>query len=66
MRALFLGGDLRQKYACDFLLENNIFSEYYSEFSLDDNMKKIIQSAQVLALPVPISNNDMNLNFTNT
>lgn len=64
MRVLFLGGDLRQKYACEFLCQNDIEAEFYSEFILDESINKKIKNSDVLVLPMPISKDGTNLNFT--
>ncbi len=63
MQALFLGGDLRQKYACDFLRKNKIDAEIFLNFTLDDNMQKKINSASIIGLPIPLFNKDMYLNM---
>lgn len=62
MKAIFLGGDLRQKYACDYLNKNNIYSEFYSNFTLDQNLKLKIKDALIISLPIPILKDEKYLN----
>lgn len=62
MNALFLGGDLRQKYACDYLCKNNILSEYHESFELDEYIINKIKNASIVVLPIPITKDDINLN----
>ena len=64
MRAIFLGGDLRQKYACDYLNIYNINSEFYPNFDLNQDMKNSIQNASLIALPIPICKADKYLNIS--
>ncbi len=64
MRVIFLGGDLRQKYACDYLNIYNINSEFYPNFDLNQDMKNSIQNASLIALPIPICKDDKYLNIT--
>ncbi len=64
MKAIFLGGDLRQKYACDYLKIYNIYSEFYPDFILNENMKNTIQNASIIALPIPISKDEQYLNIS--
>lgn len=63
MKAIFLGGDLRQKYACEYLNRNNIDAECYIDFYLDANIKKKIKDANIIALPIPLLRNDININM---
>lgn len=63
MRALFLGGDLRQKYANDFMCQNKVDSEVFMNFVLDDNIKAKINSASIIGLPIPLLNKDMYINM---
>lgn len=62
MKAIFLGGDVRQKYACDFLNINNIVSECYTSFNSNSNIHNLIMDASVIALPIPIIKSDNYLN----
>ena len=62
MRAIFLGGDYRQKYACDFLNKQNIQSEYFENIIFDEKMKKIIGNANIICLPIPSVKNEIYLN----
>ena len=43
MEALFLGGDLRQKYACELLIKNNVDAEYYPDFHIDNKFENKIK-----------------------
>lgn len=63
MKALFLGGDLRQKYACDFLKKNGIDSEYYLDFILDETMKNKIKNATIICFPTPFAKNEIYLSI---
>lgn len=62
MNAIFLGGDQRQKFACEYLNLHKISSEYYEDFDLDEEMKSKIKSSTILALPIPILNDKKMLN----
>lgn len=65
MGALFLGGDLRQKYASDFMYKNKVESEVFINFDLDEKMQAKINSASIIGLPIPLFNKDMYLNMDN-
>ena len=54
MRILFLGGDLRQKYACEYLNKKNINSKVYIDFALDEEIISEIDSSEVIVLPLPV------------
>ena len=55
MQILFLGGDLRQEYASDFLNRQNIQSKAYINYSLDDKeVIEDIEESSVIVLPLPI------------
>lgn len=55
MQILFLGGDLRQKYASDYLNKRSIKSKSYINYTLnDDEVLKDIGESSVIVLPLPI------------
>ena len=61
MKVVFVGGDLRQKYASDYLNEYNVESIYrpnLTEFNL-------IACANVIVLPLPVSADGIHLNINN-
>ena len=60
MKAIFLGGDSRQKYACEYLNIYNIPSEFYEDF--ENRLEDKIKNASIVALPIPILKDEMNLN----
>lgn len=60
MKAIFLGGDLRQKYACEYLNIYNIPSEFYEDF--ENRLEDKIKNASIVALPIPILKDEMRLN----
>ena len=62
MNAIFLGGDLRQKYACELLNNNNIYSEFYDDFLLDNIMKDKIAQSSIVVFPIPTIKNEIFLN----
>lgn len=62
MKALFLGGDLRQKYACDYLNRCNVSSEFIADFILDEKLTQRIKNFSIIGLPIPISKDEMHLN----
>ena len=64
MTAIFIGGDLRQKYACEYLNYNNIYSEFYDNFKLDNSMIKTIENFSIIALPLPVLMDDRHLNMS--
>ena len=61
MKILFLGGDMRQKYASDYINKYKHTSRVYLDFSLDE-IYDDISSADVVALPVPVSSDGLHLN----
>lgn len=63
MKILFLGGDERQKYACEFLKSNGIISTVLLDFELSHSIKAEIESADVIVLPIPISKDGIHLNM---
>ena len=54
MRALFLGGDIRQKYASDYLSKRRIESEAVCDVVLDEEMRQRIETTDALVLPLPV------------
>lgn len=52
---LFLGGDLRQKYASDYLKSNGIDAYIIQGFELSDEVASRIKSSNVIVLPLPVS-----------
>lgn len=66
MNAIFLGGDLRQQYACDFLNRYNIDAEYHPNFSLDKIMKNKINSTRLVVFPIPLLQDNLYLNGMHT
>lgn len=62
MSILFLGGDMRQKYACEYLNDKQIDSKVYLEILLDDKLTKEIKSSKVIVLPLPITKDGIYLN----
>ena len=61
MKVVFVGGDLRQKYASDYLNENNIESlyiPYFSEF-------EFFGQSNVIVMPLPASTDGVHLNIGN-
>lgn len=54
MQILFLGGDLRQKYASEFLNKRKICSKVYLDFALDEDVLSDIDNSDIIVLPLPI------------
>lgn len=66
MKALFLGGDLRQKYASDYCSNKfNIDSEFIYDFVFDQNIIEKIKNISILALPIPVIKDEIYLNTMN-
>ena len=63
MRALFLGGDIRQKYACEYLLKNGIESDVFCDFILDDTIINKIKNTDVIIFPLPSVKEEIYLNM---
>ena len=61
MKVVFVGGDLRQKYASDYLNENNIESLYIPYFS----EAEFLGQSNVIVLPLPASADGVHLNISN-
>lgn len=66
MRALFLGGDLRQKYACELLIKNNVDAEYYPDFHIDNKFENKIKNASIIAFPIPSLKDCKHINTSNS
>ncbi len=64
MNILFLGGDARQEYACEYLIGRRINSEVYTNFVLDNDMRKRISGADAIVLPLPCCIDDRYINMT--
>ncbi len=65
MSILFLGGDMRQKYACEFLNSNGFSSKVHLDFIWEEAVKSDIKSSSAVALPVPASKDATYLNMDN-
>lgn len=63
MGVLFLGGDSRQKYACDFLNKNNIAAVAHLNFSLNKEIIDKIRSSLIVVLPLPASRDGEHINM---
>lgn len=62
MKVIFLGGDLRQKYASEYLKSKDVESNAFLNFGFqNESISEIIQS-NVVALPLPASKNENLLN----
>lgn len=55
MKILFLGGDARQKHACEFLQNNGYDADYKFNLKLTTELIRSIQASSVIVLPLPIS-----------
>lgn len=64
MKALFLGGDLRQAYACEYLNKCGIQTEYIRSCIIDESTVSKIEKTHILVLPVPTLLNGVNFNIT--
>lgn len=62
MNTLFLGGDLRQKYASDYLNKNKYLSKAFLDFSIKDIKNELVE-ADVIVLPLPSSRDGVHLNM---
>ena len=60
MKIIFLGGDLRQKYASDYLIKNGYDSKVYLDFDVGE-IEKEIKEAKIIALPITLSNDTIPL-----
>lgn len=64
MSILFLGNDPRQIYACEYLNHNHIDSTIYSKETIQDDMVLLLEKAEAIALPSPVSYDGININQT--
>lgn len=64
MKILFLGGDERQVYACDYLKSCGYDSEVFLNFTLDKNMQSNLFNSEVIILPLLTSNDGLLLQNT--
>lgn len=64
MKTLFLGGDLRQKYASDYMNSIGVPCKLYLNFSLDEELINEIKSSNALVLPLPTSKDGITVNAT--
>lgn len=62
MKVLFLGGDIRQQYASEYLCQNGIESNAYIDFSINEEIIKEINKVEAIVLPLPISKDGIYLN----
>lgn len=62
MNILFLGGDLRQRYACNYLNKNKYSAKEFLDFNIKDIDNELL-SADVIALPIPASRDGVHLNM---
>lgn len=62
MSIIFLGGDMRQKYACEYLNDKQIDSKVYLDILLDDKLTEEIKSSKIIVLPLPISKDGIYIN----
>lgn len=62
MEILFLGGDMRQKYASDYINKHKHQSKAYLNFSISEIEGDILK-ADVIAFPLPATNDGININM---
>ena len=63
MRVIFLGGDMRQKYASEYINANGISSKTYMTFEYDFNVRNDINNSDAVVMPLPISYDGVYLNM---
>lgn len=63
MSVLLLGGDVRQKYACEYLAEWGCDARAFTSFTLDENMRACIRDATAIVLPLPCTNDGVYINM---
>lgn len=63
MSVLLLGGDVRQEYACEYLVECGCDARAFTCFTLDENMRARVRDAAAIVLPLPCTNDDMHINM---
>lgn len=64
MNIIFLGGDLRQKYASNYFLKNGYDSECYLDFDIEIIEEKL-KRADIISFPIPVSTDGSNLKMKN-
>ena len=63
MKVIFLGGDLRQQYASDYLNKSGIYSEAYIDFCLENDIINKLSEFDVTVLPLPSTIDGIMLNM---
>ena len=63
MNILFLGGDMRQRYASEYLNQNKYLAKAFLNFDIDEIETDLI-NADVIALPLPSSSDGIHLNMS--
>jgi dipicolinate synthase subunit A len=63
MRVIFLGGDMRQKYASEYINTLGIQCKTYMTFEFDSNFIDEIHNFDVIVLPLPVSYDGVHLNM---
>ena len=66
MKVIFLGGDLRQKYASEYLKSEHIDSKVYLNFDFHNEIISEIKQSNIVALPLPASKNEKLVNVKDT
>ena len=62
MSVLFLGGDMRQKYACDYLKENQIEAIACLDITIDDQLIQYINKSNTIIFPLPVTKDGVSIN----
>jgi dipicolinate synthase subunit A len=62
MKIIFLGGDMRQKYASDYINKHGHISKAYLNFSVSEIEEDILNS-DVIAFPLPATNDGIHINM---
>lgn len=62
MSVLFLGGDMRQKYACDYLNERKIDAIACLDITIDDQLIQYINKSNMIVFPLPASKDGIAIN----
>lgn len=63
MSVLLLGGDVRQKYACEYLVGGGCDARVFTRFTLDGDMRARIRDAEAIILPLPCTNDGEHINM---
>lgn len=63
MLILFLGGDIRQEYASEYLRQHGIPSEVFIDFILNEKIKYYISKSDCIVLPLPVLKEGKYLNM---